>query len=101
MGQELPAAVPSRIHALEPDGELPAPRVPSPVTCPVASVGDRDVSVELDLHRVEIASEVRDFANRRQPLRFVLDAQRRAAGGPAVAVREAEVARAGAIEEGD
>src|SRR5438034_11226462 len=101
MGQELPPSVAARVDALEPYRERPAPGIPSLVTRAVPSVRDRNVPMELDLDRVEIAREVRGFRDRRQPLRLVLDAHRRTAGGPAVTMREAEVARARAIEKCD
>src|ERR1700680_2898835 len=61
MRQELPVAVASRIHPLEPYDKWALFRVPSSVLSSVPSIGDGNVSVKLNLYRVQIAQLVRDF----------------------------------------
>src|SRR5262245_50978496 len=85
----------------KPPAESAMSRRRPPDTAPTASIGDGDIAVHLDADRIQIAKEIRRLPDGREPLRLVLDAKRFAARGPAVAVREAEVARARAIEKGD
>src|SRR5713226_10370211 len=99
MRQELPLSVAPRIHPLEPYDKCALFRIPSSVPRAVLSIGNRNVSVKLNFHRVQIAQLVRDFTNRRQPLRAILDAERSASGCPAIPVSEAEVARADLIQK--
>src|ERR1700730_4536765 len=91
MRQELPLSVAPCINPFEPYDKWALFLIPSIVSGSVSSIRNRNVSVKLNLYRVQIAQQVWDFTYRRQPLRAVLDAQRSATGCPAVAVCEAEI----------
>src|SRR5580658_1584583 len=93
-----PVPVAFRVDPLEPDGEPSALRgIGNSVLGDVSSVGDRNVPMHLDLDRVEIADQIGFVFDSLQKAFPVVDTQRRAAGGPAVTVSEAEVGRTDAV----
>src|ERR1700719_3175011 len=102
MRHVLPLAITTRVHPLEPNREVGMFGIGwRAVSSSVHSIGNRDVAVQLHLHLIEIAREIRPFAHRCQTLGAGLYTQGLPAGGPAIAVCETEIAGADAIEKLD
>src|SRR5947209_6527249 len=92
-----PVTVALRVDPLEPYREPGARGVAGAILGHVPAVGNGDVSMHFHFDRIEIACEVLFVLDSLEKTLAVVDQQRLAAGGPAVTVRKAEVARADAI----
>src|SRR5437879_4149198 len=100
MREVLPFSVALRENALVPDGELPASGSGVLEAANVASVGDDDIAMHFGPHRVEHAQRIGRLRHRGHPIRPAVDAERCAACGPSITVRESEGWRRRCIHKG-
>ena len=96
-----PVAVTLGVDTLEPDGEPGLIRVARSVLGDIAAVGNGDVPVHFDFDGIEVAHVVLLVFDAFEEGLAIVDAERLAAGGPGVPVREGEVGGADAPDVSD